>query len=277
MITLEIEKIIQNALDEDLGSGDVTTDWIIPKETRLTGTLVAKAEGIIAGLEIFTAAFRMLDENIQIDQMVNDGDEVSKGKLIARVDGAGRAILSAERVALNFLQRMSGIATYTNKLVKAVEGTKAVILDTRKTAPGLRMLDKMAVRIGGGKNHRIGLYDMVLIKDNHISAAGGISEAVAKIKSKNKAGLLIEVEVKNRSELKEAINVKADRILLDNMSLETIRDAVKITGGLIPLEASGNVTEENIREIASTGVDYISSGMLTHSVKALDISFLIED
>jgi nicotinate-nucleotide pyrophosphorylase (carboxylating) len=276
LITPEIKKIIKNALQEDLGSGDVTSDRIIPQTMQLTGVLIAKAEGILAGLEIFREVMITVDQNIQIKYLLNDGSLVKPGEKIAVVSGPGRALLSAERVALNMLQRMSGIATQTHKLVKAVDGTKAVILDTRKTVPGLRVLDKMAVKTGGGKNHRFGLFDMVLIKDNHISAAGSITGAVNKARNSNKSNLLIEVEVKNLDELKEAITLQVDRILLDNMSFEQMKEAVKITTGRIPLEASGNISADNIRKTAETGVDYISSGMLTHSVKALDISFLIE-
>ncbi len=277
MITEEIKKIIKNALNEDLDNGDVTTNWIIPKEMQLKGTLLSKSDGIIAGTDIFISTLKMIDKNVQVDLLVSDGDKVKKGTIIAKVSGTGRALLSGERVALNLLQRMSGIATQTYKYVNAIKGTKAIILDTRKTVPGLRILDKLAVKTGGGQNHRFGLYDMVLIKDNHISAAGNISSAVEKVRDKNKNNLKIEVEVKNHKELKEAIELKVDRILLDNMSVEEMREAVKITNGQIPLEASGNITLENVRAIAETGVDFISSGMLTHSVKALDISFLIEE
>ncbi|HES59401.1 MAG TPA: carboxylating nicotinate-nucleotide diphosphorylase [Caldithrix sp.] len=272
-----ITDIIQNALFEDLGSGDVTTNWIIPKDLQLKGTLLAKANGIIAGLEVFVSVFKFIDEKVEIDFQINDGEKVEKGTMIANVSGSGRALLSGERVALNLLQRMSGIATQTNLFVSVVKGTKTKILDTRKTVPGLRVLDKMAVQIGGGLNHRFGLFDMVLIKDNHISAAGSITKAVERVRVKNKNKLKIEVEVKNQSELNEAIGLNVDRILLDNMTIEEMCEAVKITDGRIPLEASGNITLENVRAIAETGVDFISSGMLTHSVKALDISFLIED
>ena len=244
---------------------------------QLNGTLLVKSDGVIAGLDIFTATLKMIDENTEIDLLIEDGEMIEKGMIIARVIGSGKALLSAERVALNLLQRMSGIATQTNKFVNAVKGTKAIILDTRKTVPGLRVFDKMAVKIGGGYNHRFGLFDMVLIKDNHISAAGSITNAVEKVRASNKNNLQIEVEVKNISELKEALTMKVDRILLDNMSSEQMREAVKISNGSIPLEASGNITLDNVKEIADTGVDFISSGMLTHSVNAMDISFLIEE
>ena len=275
--TKDIRKIIKNALKEDLGSGDITTNWIIPDDMQLKGSLIAKANGIIAGLEIFIETLKIIDKNIFVDLLVYDGDRIEENSIIAKVSGSGRTLLSGERVALNLLQRMSGIATQTYQFVTAVKGTKAIILDTRKTVPGLRVLDKMAVQIGGGQNHRFGLFDMVLIKDNHISAAGSITNAVYKVRKQNKDNLKIEVEVKNQSELKEAIELKVDRILLDNMTIEGMHEAVKITNGRIPLEASGNISLKNVRSIAETGVDFISSGMLTHSVKALDISFLIEE
>lgn len=271
-----IKNIIKNALEEDINNGDVTTNWIIPEDLTLNGLLIAKADGIIAGLAVFQKTLKIMDDKLYIKLLVKDGQTVNEGLILAKVSGSGRAMLSGERVALNFLQRMSGIATQTYKLVTAIKGTKAVILDTRKTAPGLRIFDKMAVQIGGGQNHRFGLFDMVLIKDNHISAAGNITKAVEEVRAKNKNNLKIEVEIKNHFELKEAIELNVDRILLDNMTVREIRQAVKITNGRIPLEASGNITIENVKTIAKTGVDFISSGMLTHSVKALDISFLIE-
>lgn len=218
----------------------------------------------------------MLDKQIKFSPKVSDGDRISKGQLLAEVSGKGRILLSSERVSLNFLQRMSGIATLTHQYVDAVRGTSAIILDTRKTAPGLRLLDKWAVQLGDGVNHRFGLFDMVLIKDNHIAAAGGITQAVTRVWATDKKNRLIEVEVKNLEELREALSLKVDRIMLDNMDLKTMREAVLFTAGRVPLEASGNVTLENIVLIAETGVDMISVGALTHSVRALDISFLIE-
>jgi len=276
LLDKRIKAIIRNALDEDIGSGDVTSERIIPENMQLKGSLISKAEGIIAGLEVFREVLKTVDQKTRIELIVNDGDTVRPGMNLAKIFGPGRALLSAERVALNLLQRMSGIATQTNKFVKSIEGTKAAVLDTRKTVPGLRILDKLAVKTGGGRNHRFGLFDMVLIKENHIKAAGSIVNAVQQVRNKNQTELKIEVEVKNIMELKEALALKVDRILLDNMSVEQMREAVEITKGAIPLEASGNISMENIREIAETGVDYISSGMLTHSVKALDISFLIQ-
>ena len=266
---------VKQALDEDIGSGDVTTDCTIPQDRKIEATLWAKEAGIIAGLQVFAAAFRLLDADVEITCIVQDGEAVENGDRVAVVRGAARAILTAERVALNFLQRMSGIATLTHKMVQAIQGTKATILDTRKTVPGVRYLDKWAVRLGGGGNHRFGLFDMVLIKDNHIAACGSISEAVLQVRQCDAQNRLIEVEVKNLDELQEALTLKVDRILLDNMDLVMLKQAVELTAGRIPLEASGNVTLENVRSIAEAGVDYISVGRLTHSVKALDLSLRV--
>jgi len=268
-------KTVRQALNEDIGSGDVTTDCTIPEDQTISARLIAKGNGIIAGLEVFAACFKELNTNIQIEFLKNDGQAVEAGETIAVLSGLARPILTAERVALNFLQRMSGIATVTNQMARQVKGTKAKILDTRKTAPGLRYFDKWAVRIGGGQNHRFGLFDMVLIKDNHIAASGGIKQAVERVRQCDRQQRLIEVEVKNLDELQEAIEARVDRILLDNMDLETMQKAVEICQGRIPLEASGNVTLDTVRKIAETGVDFISVGSLTHSVKALDLSLII--
>ena len=268
-------KTVRKALNEDIGSGDVTTDCTIPEDQTISARLIAKGNGIIAGLEVFAACFKELNTNIQIEFLKNDGQAVEAGETIAVLSGLARPILTAERVALNFLQRMSGIATVTNQMARQVKGTKAKILDTRKTAPGLRYFDKWAVRIGGGQNHRFGLFDMVLIKDNHIAASGGIKQAVERVRQCDRQQRLIEVEVKNLEELQEAIEARVDRILLDNMDLETMQKAVEICQGRIPLEASGNVTLDTVRKIAETGVDFISVGSLTHSVKALDLSLII--
>jgi nicotinate-nucleotide pyrophosphorylase (carboxylating) len=219
--------------------------------------------------------FSLIDERAQFTPRVADGDQVEAGTIIATVSGPGPALLSGERVALNLLQRMSGIATLTHKFIQAVSGTKAVVLDTRKTAPGLRWLDKWAVRLGGGQNHRFGLYDMVLIKDNHIAAAGSITEAVRRVRAGDKRSRAIEVEVKTLAELEETLELAVDRILLDNMSPAQMREAVQIANGRTPLEASGNVSLDNVADIAATGVDYISVGLLTHSVQALDVSLLL--
>ena len=272
-----IKPIIQAALAEDIGDGDVTTDCTIPLETVLKGQFIAKAAGIIAGLEVIRQTFLVLDEQVRFTPNLVDGSSVTTGQVIATVSGPGRALLSGERVALNFLQRMSGIATLTRRFVEAVQGTGAIILDTRKTAPGLRPLDKWAVRLGGGQNHRFGLFDMALIKDNHIAAAGSISAAVERVRTGDKQSRPIEVEVKNLTELQETLELAVDRILLDNMSLDEMREAVRLANGQTPLEASGNITLDNVAAVAATGVDYISTGALTHSVRALDISFIVGD
>lgn len=270
-------ELLQRALEEDIGSGDVTTASIIPAEQWSTAIIVAKAGGVIAGLPIVAQVFRLVDERIAFSPQVADGDAVRPKDVVARLQGPTRGILSGERVALNFLQRLSGIATLTRAFVEAVAGTGAVILDTRKTTPTLRALEKYAVRMGGAANHRFGLYDMVLIKDNHIQAAGSITEAVRRVRQRNAAGLPIEVEVRDLAELREALALAVDRIMLDNMSGEMMRQAVAMAAGRVPLEASGNVTLENVRQVAETGVDYISSGALTHSARALDLSLLFTD
>ena len=271
----QIKPIIQNALVEDIGDGDVTTDCIVSPGAMLGGQFMAKATGIVAGLEVVGLTFALIDEGVQFTPQLAEGDPVQAGTLIASVSGSGRALLSGERVALNLLQQMSGIATLTRQFVDAVSGTKAVILDTRKTAPGLRLLDKWAVRLGGGQNHRFGLYDMVLIKDNHIAAAGSITEAVKRVRERDKRDRAIEVEVKSLTELEETLELSVDRILLDNMRPAEMREAVRVADGRTPLEASGNVSLDNVAAIAATGVDYVSVGLLTHSVQALDISLLL--
>ena len=268
--------IVQAALDEDIGDSDVTTDCIIPPGAWFKGIFITKADGVVAGLEVVRLAFSLLDGRTNFFAYVNDGDYTNNKTAIATITGPGRALLSGERVALNLLQRMSGIATLTRQFVERVAGTKAVILDTRKTAPGLRLLDKWAVRLGGGRNHRFDLHDMVLIKDNHIAAAGSITKAVRRVREHDKKGRAIEVEVKNMTELAEALPLNLDRIMLDNMSLDEMAEAVRYTNGRTPLEASGNVSLDNVAAIAATGVDLISAGALTHSVQALDISLLLE-
>ena len=267
-----MDGIIHRALAEDLGDGDVTTLNTIPADAEYTGDFLVKAPGVIAGLQVAARVFATLDPAVHFQTFAPDGDRVSHGDIVATVTGPGRAILSGERVALNLLQRMSGIATATRRYVDAVAGTRGVILDTRKTAPGLRVLDKWAVRLGGGQNHRIGLYDMALIKDNHIAAVGSITEAVRRVRVGDPRQRPIEVEVTNLDQLREALALPIDRILLDNMSHEMMRAAVKLAAGKIPLEASGNVNLDTVAAVAATGVDFISVGALTHSVKALDIS-----
>ncbi|GAB4506163.1 MAG: carboxylating nicotinate-nucleotide diphosphorylase [Anaerolineales bacterium] len=271
-VRLQVLELIVRALAEDVGSGDITSEWIIPPDLRLRGDLLVKQVGVIAGLEVAALVFATVDPSIQFTALVNDGDRVNRGTVVARVVGPARSILTAERTALNFLQRMSGIATDTRRFVDAVAGTRAVILDTRKTCPGLRLLDKWAVRLGGAQNHRTGLYDMVLIKDNHIAAAGGITQAVRKVRERIPKGILVEVEVKSLVELDEALALGVDRIMLDNMSLDDIREAVRRAQGRVKLEVSGGVTLSTVTKIAATGVDYISVGALTHSPQALDIS-----
>ncbi len=268
----QLDPIIRAALAEDLGDGDVTTLNTIPADARLSGDFLVKAQGVIAGLQVAQRVLAQLDPTVEFRAFSADGDRVDRGNIVAVVTGPGRAILSGERVALNLMQRMSGIATATQRYVDAVAGTGAVILDTRKTVPGLRLLDKWAVRLGGGQNHRFGLFDMALIKDNHIVAVGSITEAVRRVHEGDPRHRPIEVEVTNLDQLREALALPIDRILLDNMSHEMMRAAVEIAAGKIPLEASGNVTLDTVATIAATGVDFISIGALTHSVKALDIS-----
>jgi nicotinate-nucleotide pyrophosphorylase (carboxylating) len=270
-LTVELSQCIRRALDEDIGSGDVTTDSIVPEDASLRGRIVAKQNGVIAGLEIAETVWRQLDERITFTPQIDDGTKVETRTVVARVDGPARALLTGERTALNFLGRMSGIATLTHQFVDAVAGTRAVILDTRKTAPGLRLTDKLAVRIGGGQNHRTGLFDMILIKDNHIDFAGSITAAVTKARGAG-TNLEIEVEARTLEHVREALVLEVERILLDNMSLELMREAVRINGGRAKLEASGNVSLENVLEVARTGVDYISVGALTHSPKVFDVS-----
>ena len=268
--------LIELAIAEDIGPGDATSQATLPATEELCGRLVAKAMGVIAGLPVAEAVFRRIDPAIRFTPHVADGQEVVPGELIAEVSGPGRGLLAAERTALNLLQHLSGIATLTRRFVDAVACTPAAILDTRKTLPGYRVLDKYAVRMGGGQNHRFSLFDMMLIKDNHVDAAGGIAAAVAQARSSYPA-LPIEVEVRNLIELRQALDIEPalDRIMLDNMSLDTMRQAVALTARRVPLEASGNVTLERAGEIAATGVDSISVGSLTHSAPALDISMKV--
>ncbi|MEA3407525.1 MAG: carboxylating nicotinate-nucleotide diphosphorylase [Chloroflexota bacterium] len=268
----EIRRAVRIALQEDIGGGDVTSTAIISPSEHLAGEFLVKAAGIIAGLEVVGEVFTQVDEGIVYTPLVEEGSAVAPGDVVARVEGDGPGITIGERTALNFLQRMSGIASATRRYVDAVRGTKARILDTRKTAPGLRALDKLAVRLGGGTNHRQGLYDMVLIKDNHILAAGSIAKAVERVRESGGGRLPIEVEVESLDQLEEALALQVDRVMLDNMDGQTMRKAVEIAAGRIELEASGGITLENVAQVAATGVDYISVGALTHSVEALDVS-----
>ena len=277
LLLLALAEDLNEAADPDLlgsdpAQGDITSQATLPPASWLEGRITAKAEGVIAGIPLVQAVFHLVDAGITFLPYVEDGQHVLPGMLLVEANGPGRGLLAGERPALNFLGRMSGIATLTHKFVQAVAGTKAVILDTRKTAPGLRHLDKYAVRMGGGQNHRAGLYDMVLIKDNHIDGADGIRPAVEGVRQRYGSRYLVEVEVKDLDELQTALLLPVDRIMLDNMDLETMRQAVELAAGRIPLEASGNVTLATVRSIAETGVDFISSGSLTHSAPVLDIS-----
>jgi nicotinate-nucleotide pyrophosphorylase (carboxylating) len=267
----QIEPIIENALREDIGSGDITTNLLFPEYSECRAIIIAKEEGIVAGLPIAEMVFKRLDEGILWNEKKREGDSVKPGDTLAEIQGRTRAILTGERVALNLLQRLSGIATLTSRFVKAVEGLPVKIMDTRKTAPGLRILDKYGVSVGGGYNHRFGLYDGVLIKDNHIRLAGGISRAVRLIREGIKTGLKIEVETSTLEEVREALEAGADIIMLDNMPVSIMKRAVEMIGGNALTEASGGINLENVREVAETGVDFISIGALTHSPRALDI------
>lgn len=271
-----IKSVIDFAFREDIGTGDITTNSLIPLDLQAKATMVAKSAGVIAGLTVAEYIFRVLSPDISWKTFVNDGDKVAKGDLLLEVSGSYRALLTGERLALNFMQRMSGIATMTANYVNELADYKTKILDTRKTVPGLRLLDKYAVRMGGGTNHRIGLYDMVLIKDNHIKIAGGITNAVVQIKKNIPRGIQIEVETTTVEEVKEALVAGVDLIMLDNMSNNDMAECVKIIGGKAKVEASGNMTLERLKEVAATGVDFISIGALTHSVVAFDISMNIE-
>ena len=271
VLPAEIISCIRRALEEDIGNGDATTNSIVPVTATLKGKIVAKQTGVVAGLEIAKAVFLELNEDVIFKQLVSDGSEVENKTVLASVEGSARALLTGERTALNFLGRMSGIATLTRQFVNAVSGTDAQILDTRKTAPGLRTLDKKAVQLGGGRNHRVGLFDMILIKDNHIDFAGSITAAVERARAAA-TDLEIEVETRSLEDVKEALSLGVERILLDNMTLETMRRAVALAWGRAKLEASGNINLENVAEVARTGVEYISVGALTHSPKVFDVS-----
>jgi len=270
-----IDKIIALAIEEDIESGDITTNALVPEASMAVAEMTAKADGVISGIEIARKVFEQIDKNILWTPFVKEGDRVKKGDRIVRIEGSFRALLTAERTALNILQRMSGIATAASLYVKELEGTGTNLLDTRKTAPGMRILDKMAVKAGGGTNHRMGLYDMALIKDNHIKVAGGIPNAVMQVRKSIKPGISIEVEVTNLDETQQAIDSGADIIMLDNMNTAQMAQAVKLINGRAKTEASGNMTLSRIKEVASAGVNFISVGALTHSVTALDISMNI--
>jgi nicotinate-nucleotide pyrophosphorylase (carboxylating) len=273
---MTIDEIIENALLEDIGDGDHTSLSCIPNGSSGKAKLLVKEEGIIAGIEIARKVFEKVDKSVKFNQLLNDGNKVKPGDIVFTVEGNPVSLLSSERLALNFLQRMSGIATKTNQMVKLLDGLNTKLLDTRKTTPNLRLLEKMAVKIGGGENHRFGLYDMIMIKDNHVDFSGGIKNAITNVskylKSKNK-NLKIEIEVRNFDELNEVLAIGGiHRIMLDNFTPENLKKAVGIINGLYETEASGGITESSLRQYAETGVDYISVGSLTHHIKSLDLS-----
>ncbi|MGI6114624.1 carboxylating nicotinate-nucleotide diphosphorylase [Luoshenia tenuis] len=271
-LKLNMDKLLLMALQEDMTSEDISTNAVMPKEQRGTVDLICKQDGVIAGLDVFVRVFELLDEKTTATLLCQDGDAVKKGQLLATVQGDIRVLLSGERVALNYLQRMSGIATYTRDIAKLLQGSQTTLLDTRKTTPNCRIFEKYAVRVGGGHNHRYNLSDGVLLKDNHISAAGGITNAVRMAKAYAPFVHKIEVEVETLEQVKEAVEAGADIIMLDNMNPEQMRQAIALIGGRAQAECSGNVTRENIAALIALGVDYISSGALTHSSPILDIS-----
>lgn len=269
---LLVDDLIRSALNEDIGFGDVTTDSLIDENQMSHAKFIAKEDGILAGIDVAKRVFEVLGENVKFVKYESDGSFIRKGEVIAEADGHTRILLKGERVALNIMQRMSGIATKTHNMCELVKDYDVRIVDTRKTLPGFRMLDKYSVTVGGGTNHRINLSDLVLIKDNHIKAVGSITKAVELARQKSPFTVKVEVEVESIDQLKEALSAHADIIMLDNMDVETMKKAVAIADKKALIEASGNIDEQTIKNVASTGVDIISSGSLTHSVKALDIS-----
>lgn len=269
---LNADDLILSALKEDITSEDITTNSVMPEYKLGEVELICKEDGVIAGLEVFKRVFTLLDENTEVTFNCKDGDRVTKGQKLGIVKGDIRVLLSGERTALNYLQRMSGIATYTRKIADLLEGSKTKLLDTRKTTPNMRVFEKYAVKVGGGHNHRYNLSDAILLKDNHIGAAGGVKEAVKMAKEYASFVCKVEVEVENLDMLKEALEAGADIIMLDNMSVEDMKEAVRLTQGKAVTECSGNVTKENVARLVDIGVDYISSGALTHSSPILDLS-----
>lgn len=269
---LQADKLIRMALEEDITSEDVSTNAVMPTNVKGTVDLIAKEDGVIAGMDVYARVFKLLDESMEIEMFCQDGDEVKKGDLMAKVTGDIRVLLSGERVALNYLQRMSGIATYTRSVVKLLEGSGVTLLDTRKTTPNCRVFEKYAVRVGGGCNHRYNLSDGVLLKDNHIGAAGSITKAIQMAKAYAPFVRKIEIEVETLEQVKEAVEAGADIIMLDNMTPEVMKQAVELIDGRAQTECSGNITKENIQKIREIGVDFVSSGALTHSAPILDIS-----
>ena len=269
---LQADKLIRMALEEDITSEDVSTNAVMPTKVQGTINLIAKEDGVIAGMDVYARVFKLLDEDTEIEMFCHDGDEVREGDLMAKVTGDIRVLLSGERVALNYLQRMSGIATYTRSVAKLLEGSGVTLLDTRKTTPNCRVFEKYAVRVGGGCNHRYNLSDGVLLKDNHIGAAGSITKAIQMAKAYAPFVRKIEIEVETLEKVKEAVEAGADIIMLDNMTPEVMKQAVELIDGRAQTECSGNITKENIQKIREIGVDFVSSGALTHSAPILDIS-----
>lgn len=270
-----IDKLIDLAIEEDIAGGDISTEAIVPLKSRAVAELTAKADGVVSGLSVIRRVFERFEQDIRWKPLAEDGAAIRRGDLLLRIGAGYRTLLCGERLALNILQRMSGIATETARYVRELEGSRTRLLDTRKTAPGLRVLDKLAVRHGGGHNHRMGLYDMIMLKDNHIKIAGGIPEAVRQARKGLPLSTKIEVETTTLAEVQQAIEAGADIIMLDNMNNEMMAEAVRHIGGRARTEASGNMNLSRLREVAATGVDYISVGALTHSVTALDISMNI--
>lgn len=270
-----VDRIIEAALAEDLGTGDVTTDAVIPLDMTCRGKIVCKQDGVICGLQVAERVFHLVDERLEFSAKAKEGEKVQEEQIVARIFGPARAMLRAERVALNFLEHLSGIATMTNRYVKAVEGTKTTILDTRKTTPGLRSIEKYATRVGGAVNHRMGLFDAILIKDTHLALTNGVSPALRSVRKAYAAAMPVNIEVSNLQELEQALADKAPRILLDNFAPGQVREAVQIVRGRAELEISGGVQVQNARAYALAGADYISVGALTHSAVALDFSMKV--
>jgi nicotinate-nucleotide pyrophosphorylase (carboxylating) len=265
-----LDRVVAAALAEDVGDGDLTTEGVVPAEARCSAELLVKEPGVLCGVPAAARVFQTLDPDVAVEALVEEGARLDGAAAVARLEGPARAILTGERTALNLLGRLSGIATLTSRYVGAVAGTRARILDTRKTTPGLRSLERYAVRCGGGRNHRFGLHDAILLKENHLRIAGGIGPATAALA--DRGGTFVEVEAETIAEVAEALEARVDRILLDNMTVEDVGRAVKLAGGRVPLEASGGITLENVRAYARTGVDFISVGALTHTARSLDVS-----
>lgn len=271
-LTLIADKHIRQALEEDLNHGDVSAAAVVPDHAQATVELIAKQEGVIAGLDVFEHTFHILDPNVEVERFVRDGEHIEPGQLLARISGSAYVLLAAERTALNYLQRMSGIATYTRRIVELLEGGKTTLVDTRKTTPGMRIFEKDAVRIGGGVNHRYNLSESVMLKDNHIAAAGGIIPAVEAARATASFTSMIEVETEDLEMVAQALEAGADIIMLDNMDHDTMREAIELIDGRALTECSGNVTADNVEKLVDLGVDFVSSGALTHSAGILDLS-----